>query len=99
MEDFNFITSLTAVPVSVVVIYLVWKFSPTLINLLSRKNGNGNNNALSEIKSNLEELRVNHIHELKESLDRIHGSLEKLDDKLDKVNENLIYIKAKMNGK
>ena len=50
-----------------------------------RRNGNGQ-------KEIMEDLRDNHLH-------NIANTLERIDRKLDKLNDGIIWIRSKLNGK
>lgn len=51
--------------------------------------GNG-----GEVEQKLNVLETNHLHTINETLERIERKMEKLEE----INEGIIYIKAKING-
>ena len=91
----------------VVVFYFIAKtvtpLLPSVSNWIQSKTGvageqseGGDMITLSSIDKRVKLLGSNHMHELKDSLNRIEGSLDKLVDAQNRANESLAYIKAKI---
>lgn len=53
---------------------------------------NATPNQISAVQESIDTLNGNHVHELRDSLERIEAQLSKL-------NDNVIYIKTKINGR
>lgn len=55
------------------------------------------------IIAEIEAIKTNHLHEMKETLNRIEQNLTRnfniTFEKLDKLNEGIVYLKVKSNGK
>ena len=72
--------------------WLIKKVSPDALDYATMteikehiKQGENTNEMVGKIGSN-------HLHEISETLKRI-------EDKMDRINENIVYIKARVNGK
>lgn len=72
---------------TVIVLIILWK-SGLLKFVLELKNGNSK-------EDRMEKLEQHFNHELTDALNRIERKLEKLDE----IAENIVYIKARQNGK
>lgn len=89
----NLLTSiLTGNIGTVALILILWKSG--LLRYLLNKNGKEND--MSETMTKLEQ---HYNHETTEILNRIDDKLGDNNDKLDKILENTIYLKARLNGK
>lgn len=96
MDDLNLVKEIIGLASSggsLAVILVLWRIG------FFKKNGNGEYKALSE---QIETLKTNHFHEMGEKLDvlnksleRIERSQEKCSDKLEAINTNLVFIRAK----
>ena len=80
---------------SILILFFLWK-SGFLKDIGVLKNGNGDYKRLQEEVSLIKD---NHLHEINETLKRIENGQRNHIEKTDKVSENLIYIKARLNGK
>ena len=102
MNDLNLISGLAAIPASVVIIYLAWKFGPAILLLLAKKSGDGGKN-FGLLNEKIDIITNNHLHEVTDALRRIEDSLDRMNDNMTRNNgeikESLAYLKAKMNGK
>lgn len=50
-------------------------------------------------QENFENLRDNHLHEIRDSLNRIENSLNRNNEMTNRILNDLTYIKARINGK
>ena len=50
-------------------------------------------------RKNVNNVRDNHLHEIKELITEVVSSNKRQEDMLQKMNDNIIYIKTKQNGK
>ena len=102
MEDFNLISGLTAVPASVIIIYVVWKFAPVIVEKMKSKNGVSDKN-FRALNEKLDSITGNHLDHVVDALCRIEDTLERINDNnnrnFSELKESLAYLKAKSNGK
>ena len=75
----------------------IWKGLPLIMEFLDKKIVK--NNLLPKAESALIEIKDNHLHDLKNCINDIKESNRRIESHLEKMNDNLVYIKARFNGK
>ena len=88
----NILTTILTGNISTVIIVLIlWK-AGVLKYLLDAKKGNGE---LQAINATMQELKEHYNDAITPVLKDIKSILEKHSDKLDQINENVVWLKAK----
>ena len=64
-----------------------------LFTLFSKKNGN------AQVIEKIDTLSNNHIKEVVEKLDTMNGTLKRIEEGQGKISDNVVWLKAKQNGK
>lgn|SRR3990167_1517037 len=94
-----------------IMLLIAWKTGMLADIMKLKKNGNGEvKEKLDSVLAELANVQTNHLHELGEKLTNICRTLERIDqnqtrnftgmyERFEKMNEVLVYLKAKSNGK
>ena len=79
-----------------VVVFIIYGL-PKILELIDKKWVK--NNLLPQAELDLIEIKDNHLHDIKNCLNDIKESNKRMENHLQTMNDNLIYIRARTNGK
>ncbi len=92
----QFISDISGIAVLGLFILLLFPLIKVFAKWMEIKLTNGNPPSIYDKLAHIEN---NHLHEIKEILLRMENKLESKCDKIDSIHDNIIYLKAKQNGK